>query len=55
MQEGDEGATMTLTGFVYFLHVLHHGSTAVRLAVFIVALVALWVVLKCVEFALIPE
>jgi hypothetical protein len=37
------------------LHLIHHGSTAVRLVVFIVALVVLWVVLKCMEYAIIPE
>ena len=41
--------------FVQFLHTVHHGGVGVRLAVSVVALVALWIVLKMVECAIIPE
>jgi hypothetical protein len=47
--------TVTLTGLVHFAHLVHHGSTAVRLAVCAIALTVLWVVLKMAEYAIIPD
>jgi hypothetical protein len=46
---------MTLSAFARFLHVVHHGGSALRATVAVCTLVALWIVLKCIELALIPE
>ncbi len=46
---------MTLAAFLQFLHLIHHGGVGVRATVAVCTLVALWVVLKMVEYAIIPE
>jgi hypothetical protein len=38
---------------VTLLHIIHHGGVGVRLAVSVIALAALWIVLKMVECAII--
>ena len=39
-----------LDGFGQFLHTVHHGGIVVRVPVAVVALVGLWIALKCVEY-----
>lgn len=45
---------MTLTGIAQLLHLIHH-NVAARYAVSVIALIGLWVFLKCIEYAFIPE